>query len=300
MAKRQLPLGFLVLFWLLWPGTLIADPAILKVPKSQQTEGVSQQYFVGLLQMALTEAADGRTVPQIQETAFMEQGRATYEVLRGELIDVFWMGANTEREKSLRAIKVPLTRGLVGFRRLIIHRDRYEQFAQVETLDDLKAFTACQGLSWPDTEILRHAGLRVRELAGGNEGLFRAVVAGRCDYYPRGYFEALSEIARYQPDYPEIMLLDSLVVHYPFAIYFFVSPENEALAEWIETGLERMIDNDKLLRFMTEQPLTQMAFPLQSGADWRWFPLVNPLLTDPVIGTQKRYWVQPTDFNGPH
>src|SRR5690606_25648290 len=99
MINRRLAVRVLLWGWLLLPSITLAEVSVLKVPMSQQTEGVSQQYFVGLLQMALAEAADGRTVPQIQETAFMEQGRATYEVLRGELIDVFWMGANTEREK---------------------------------------------------------------------------------------------------------------------------------------------------------------------------------------------------------
>lgn len=273
-----------------------ALPPVLKIPTPQPDSLVAQDYYKQLLRLALIAGAAGRPVPELQETSSMEQGRAFYELNRGTLVDVYWMGTNIEREQQLRAIRIPLDRGLMGYRRFIIRSDRQFIFDSITHHDQLKKYLGCQGLDWPDVDIMRAADLRVTEVPV-LEGLYQQVVAKRCDYFPRGYFEAEPELMQRHKTYPTLMRYDSLVLHYPFTIYFFVKRNNEELATWIEQGLEKMIDDGALLNYMVGHPLTAHVFPLSKTTPPKHtIHIANPYLPADTDFTDERYWFQASDF----
>ena len=292
MVKR-IALG---LWLLLLSLAVMAEPATIKILKTQSEYDVRHDYYTSLLQKALIKGAKGREVPQLQETTFMTQGRAAYELNHGDLIDVFWMGTSVEREQQLRAIRVPLARGLIGYRRLIVHAEHRAQFESITKLEDLKNLTACQGHDWPDVDILRAAGMKV-STSPGFEVLYQQLAAKRCDYFPRGYFEANSELKERAQLYPQLQNHDSLILYYPYAIYFFVKKDNETLAQWIEQGLEKMIDEGELLDHMKNHPLTSHVFPLDTlNKSRRIIYISNPLLPADTNYSNSRYWFQPSDF----
>ncbi|MFD2449342.1 hypothetical protein ACFSQE_13670 [Vogesella fluminis] len=66
----------------------------------------------------------------------------------------------------------------------------------VYTVRDLHDKVAGQGHDWPDTYILRAAGLPV-ETSIGYEALFGMLRHGRFDYFPRGVLEVEDEIRLY-------------------------------------------------------------------------------------------------------
>lgn len=101
-----------------------ANTPPLKIPKNIYVYDVRHDYYKKLLEKALIRGANGREIPQLQETSFMDQARVIQELNRGNLVDVFWMGTSILREQKLRAIKVPLERGLIGYRRFIIRADQ--------------------------------------------------------------------------------------------------------------------------------------------------------------------------------
>lgn len=282
---------------------VIAELETVKTLKTQYDHDVRHDYYTGLLRQALIKGANGRKVPKLQELHYMTQGRAAYELNRGELIDVYWMGTNIEREQALRAIKVPLERGLIGYRRFIISADRHAHFDAIANLDAsarfnaLKKQVACQGHDWPDTDMLRMAGMKVTT-SPGFEVLYQQLVARRCDYFPRGYFEADSELKDRAQLYPQLQRYDSLILHYPLPIYFFVKKDNETLAQWIEQGLENMIDSGELLAYMKHHPLTSHVFPLnKTTAQQHVIEIPNPFLSADTDYSNARYWFQSTDFS---
>lgn len=283
-------------FLLLLTMPSLALPPVLKIPKPQADSLAAQDYYVQLLRLALIKGASGRNVPELHETSVMEQGRATYELSRGVLVDVYWMGTSIDRETKLRAIRIPLDRGLIGYRRFIIRTDRQMEFDAVKNTSDLKALLACQGLDWPDVNIMRAAGMRVTTVAA-LEGLYQIVVAKRCDYFPRGYYEADPELAQRRALYPELMEYQTLILHYPFAVYFFVRRDNEELAQWIEQGLEQMIDDGEFLAYMNKHSLTRHVFPLNKEAiTTQTLHIPNPFLPADTDYSDTRYWFQPSDF----
>jgi ABC-type amino acid transport substrate-binding protein len=260
----------------------------LRIQKAMAGD-VIHSYYKQLLIMALEKNANGRVVPILKEIPVYEQGRATSQIIEGQQLDIFWVGTDTQREIELRAIRIPLDRGLLGFRRFIIHKSMRAKFDQVNSIDDLKGLIGCQGLNWPDTLILRNSGLRIKEVAGF-ESLFQLVVAKRCDYFPRGIAEADIEISERSEKYPELMVYESLIVHYPFTIYFFVNKKNEELAQWIEQGLEKLIDSGEFYTYMQSHPFTASTIPLPTEQSVQYFRIPNPLLSSDTPINNSKYW----------
>jgi hypothetical protein len=250
---------------------------------------VIHAYYKQLLVMALEKNANGRVVPVLKENSVHEQGRATSQVIDGQRLDIFWVGTDIQRETQLRAIRIPLDRGLVGFRQFIIHKSMRSKFDWVKTIEDLKSMVGCQGLNWPDTLILRNAGLHIREVAGF-ESLFQLVVAKRCDYFPRGIAEANIEIMVRAGKYPELMVYQPLIVYYPFTIYFFVNKKNEELAQWIEQGLEKLVQSGEFDTYIRSHPFTASVIPLPNQLSAQYIVIPNPFLPKDTPITDSRYW----------
>lgn len=267
----------------------------LRIPKGRGVNDSGHHYFTELMLQALRKAANGRAIPALVPTMDMAPARTVRELKLGRTIDIFWLGATSERTRDLLAVPIPLERGLIGYRQFIVRKDRAAEFDAITNLSQLARFKACVGAQWVDADILKSAQLRV-VTSVAHESLFKQLVAGRCDYFPRAVHEAKIEMANRAADYPELMVYEGLMLHYPFAVYFFVRHEDQELAAWLQQGLEKMIDDGEFIAFMQKHPHTQLAFPLSNFAHKRLFLLPNNSL--PVFTDEKnpRYWFQPSSF----
>lgn len=284
---------YICLLWLLLSLPLQSMTQV-RVPKARSSTDISFDYYQGLLQRALELGAKGRAVPAIVQTAEMEQGRAVRELSLNRSLDVIWLGADSRHAPRLQAVPIPLERGLIGFRILLVHQQRLPALDEVQQLDHLKKLYGCQGLGWPDTDVLQNAGLKILT-SPGFENLFKQVQAKRCDYFPRGLFEAATELRERQARYPDLREYSDLMLHYPLAIYFYTRTEDTVLQQWLTDGLEQMIDSGELLKYMQQHPLTRHVFPLRQFKPSRWFEFVNPSLPDAALHNQ-RYWFSRDDF----
>ncbi len=281
---------------LLLPLTLSAEELTeLRISRPHTVDGPAYLYFSGLLQKALHKAANGRAVPPLVKTIEMAEERMVRE-LRAGRIDILWLGGSKERARDLLVVPIPLERGLLGYRQFIIRKSRMAEFDAINTLADLRKFKACQGAQWSDTEIMRAAKLPL-VTSVNYESLFKLLVAGRCDYYPRGFHQGKIELANRADIYPELMVYEPLMLHYPFAAYFYVHPRNKTLAQWLKDGLEKMIDDGELLAYMQQHEHTRRAFPLQATVVKRLLVVPNHYLPDFADEKNARYWFQPGDFS---
>jgi len=158
------------------------------------------------------------------------------KMLEAGEIDIGFNSVNLEREEILLPIKVPLLRGLLGYRVFLIRDLLAPAFLEVETLDELTEFTAGFGAQWGDMPILRANNITVEGFAV-YETIFEKLDAGEVDYFPRGISEAWVEVEKFKGEYPEIMVEENLAFYYPLLRYYFVNKENTELAERIEKGL---------------------------------------------------------------
>jgi hypothetical protein len=169
----------------------------------------------------------------------MQQARAIYEMTTpGGNVDILSSMTTDERETQMIAIKIPIDKGLIGWRIPLVKKENADLFANVKNLQDLKAYSAGQEHDWPDTPILKENGVRVIT-STSYEPLFNMLQGGRFDYFPRSMFEIWSEFSAHPKH--QLYIDPYIILHYPAAYYFFVTPRRPKLAADLKLGLELTI-----------------------------------------------------------
>jgi ABC-type amino acid transport substrate-binding protein len=255
-------------------------------PPIQSADDHRAEYPVAVLRLALEKA--GVAAEIVPAAVPMEQARAMRALAQGKLIDVMWTVSTPDRERRLRPVRIPIDRGLIGWRVLAVRRDALSRFAEVSELGDLARLVGAQGHDWPDLAILSSNGLHT--LATPTyPSLFKLLERGRIDYVARGAGEAVPEMAS-RAD-AGIVIEPRLVLHYPSAMYFFVHPDNAALADHLDRGLRRAID-DGSLALAFERAYGDDLRALDLGARRR-IELVNPQLPAQTPLTHPGWWYVP-------
>ncbi|BEV73832.1 transporter substrate-binding domain-containing protein [Paludibacterium sp. THUN1379] len=223
-----------------------AQPVYLPPPESVTDHRSDYQFQ--LLQLALQE--DGHRFQALRGQQAMPQARALGELAACQPgVDVVASMTTIERESRLLPIRIPIDRGLIGWRIALIRAEQPERLANVDSLATLAQLTAGQGPDWPDTRILRANGLPVNS-SGQYDALFRMLQNRRFDYFPRSVNEIWPELDRYRQ--AGLGVDRHLVLHYPAAVYFFVCPHNQVLAEAIRHGLEKALRDNRFNQLFTQ------------------------------------------------
>ena len=244
------------------------------------------RYTLQLLQLALDKAGgDYRLQPAAKP---MQQGRVLMELAQGRNVRVAWSMTSLEREAQLLPIRIPIYKGLIGWRLALIKSERRALLHEVRNLAELGRFNAGQGHDWPDTEILRGNALPVVG-APNYQSLFRMLALGRFDYFPRSLAEVWAEAEQQRA--AGLVVEDSLALHYPSAVYFFVNPKDVALAAHIERGLELAIADGSFERLF--QSFNGEYIQRAQLGKRRILHLSNPLLPPQTPLQREELWFQP-------
>lgn len=266
----------------------------ISMPGPRSDFDVSHDYHIQLLRIALVNAGLDLNSVAINQVADLPEGRAITELKKGALINLYWLGAERTLSEDLIPIAVPTTRGLIGFRKFLISSKNVEEFKKINFLYMLKSKVACQGKHWPDTKILQNAGLTVTTSIH-YETLFKMLSLGRCDYFPRGYHDFTKELGLRSVLYSDLKGFDDIMLHYPFAIFFYVSKSEPELAKKLEFGLREAAKKGQIDELMRLHPLTKSVFPLQNGKPRYYFAIPNSTM-DFADTEDSTYWIRPADF----
>jgi hypothetical protein len=255
--KRHL-VGIIVLHaaaalaWLAFAFTAAADPEILYYPK--RAESPRWNYALGLVELALQESGrDYLLQPTVDE---MSQTRAARELELGN-IDFIWTGTSAEYEERFRPVRIPVLRGLDGYRICVINPGHQAAFSAVQSLDELKQLTIGQDPGWSDVKILEAAGLKV--------------VTAPYDALPN-------------------MVENDLLIVYPFTSFFFVNRKDAALAEALETGLKKAYEDGRFMQHFNSHPAIRAIFDEGRIEQRRRFDIPNPFLTNETRAIPDQYW----------
>ena len=232
------------------------------------------------------EAGPATLVPYLDDAS---QKRAI-NLLQSGGIDVIALGTNQERENEMLPVRIDISRGIVGFRVLII---RAADRARIRGMDAPSFLKLTFGLNsqWADVPIMRANGLKT-EVSLGYETLFAMLQAGRFDAFPRGLNEAQIELAQRKKLYPDLVLEQSKALYFPYPIYFWVNKHKPQLAQRIETGLKRALADGSMHRLFARYYATEIA-TLKANPRQIIF-LINPVLPagNPLPDTNW-WWHQP-------
>lgn len=251
-------------------------------------------YYVNLLRLVLnaSKAADEEVVLQFSDRQF-SQWRWMIELTQHRNNNqVLWTATSIQRETLLRPIRVPMFKGLIGVRVLVIRREDEAKFRQIQNLQGLQRLVAGQGANWPDSAILQANGLPVTEGVGKAQ-VYKMLAAKRLDYFPRGVTEIANETAFLAQH--NLMVAPNIYLSYPAAMYFFVNQENAELARRLETGFERLIDSGQFAAFFYNHPRIKQGLPYLQGS--RALHLKNPSLPESTPVNNPRYWYNLPDVS---
>ena len=266
-----------------------AQTLTVKVP-SRPINDLDSEYQLKLLELALDRAGQPYKLERVDLN--LNQFTLQQELRKGKTINVFWMGTSSALESALIPVPIPLFRGLEGLRLSFIHSDAQEKFNQVNTLADLKQLKAAQGVGWADNKILEQAGIAT--YAGRYSNLFRLINDGdKLDFFPRGLVEIFAERRELAAQYPNLAIEQHLLIRYPFAEFFFVSPESPKLAKAIQTGLERAYADGSFMTFFHENPRVREALASANLEQRVTISLPNPDMTPLLRSIPAQYWDYP-------
>lgn len=266
---------------------MTAGAAVLVYPRHGGRIDALNGYVPALLRLALDRS--GRRVDLRESPLSMAQSRVVLEMQKpNSPIDVMWTVTTQQRQNSLLAIRIPIERGLIGWRVALVRRVDLDRWRELTQLRELAKYSAGQKHDWPDAATLRNNGLRV-ETVGRYESLFSMLAVGRIDYFPRSVLEVVRELeSRAELD---LVIEPHICLHYPSTMYFFVSPSRVDLAAEITSGLERA-QADGSFEHLFQQRFRE-CIDLLRLRERRIFELKNPSLPSDVP-TERGWWMSPT------
>lgn len=254
---------------------------------------VRNHYSWRVLEMALERTKPNYGPYHLVASKVIEEGPKAYALQHhtgGITLSVFT--ARSEYGGSLIPVRIPIDRGMLGYRVLLVHRDLVPRLAQVTTLGDLAAIRFGSKTGWADSTILRNAGLRV-VMGDSFDGMFRMLVNRRFDALGRGAGEALRETKEKEAELPDIVIEPHLLLVYPMPVYFWFNKDEAGRlrAERVRAGLALMIADGGLDKLFAEE-----FGPVLATLDFAHRQVIR--LDNPFLGPEdplwdERYWFRP-------
>ena len=250
-------------------------------------------YHWRVLQAALDATVKDFGPYRMSSAKYMTEARQILEMQasRGQINTLVHDSTDT-LEKNLYPVKIPIDKGIIGFRVFLIRGEDQARFAGVQTLEDLKRFSIGQGADWSEVDIYRSAGFKVVP-ATSYENLFPMLVARRFDAIGRGVSEIANEMAVFGDAFPDMMIENNLLLYYPMPEYFFFPKTEEGLryARRVTAGMQMLVQNGTLDRMFKEEFGKVLAS--LNLRHRRMFRIPNPTLTTPQPYDNLQYWYSP-------
>ncbi len=203
-----------------------------------------------------------------------------------EKIHVTSLTVKEERTARFRVIPIPIAKGMVGIRVLLVRKEEQYRFSNITDIQGLRGFVAGQGNGWLDTKVLKYNGLKVLTTDDVHH-LQGMLVAKRFDYYPLG---ALGY--RIKKQLP-IAVESKLILSYPNMTAFYVNKNNTALAERIRYGLHKIIFSGELDQLFYTHPDIKSTLDYLDMKNRVFIHLCNPFIPDWMPLETDEYWLRP-------
>jgi hypothetical protein len=250
------------------------------------------EYFIELLKLAAEKSNIKINLVPIK-LADQVETRDIINLNKG-IIDVHWMHTSNALESKLLPIRIPLDKGLFGWRVMLVDKSNQHKLQNVNDVSDLKRHTMLQGFDWPDTGILLANGFKV-ETSTSFRGRFRMLQRKRGDLFPRSILEAWEEVENQQN--AEIVVDPYILLYYPTAFYFFVAENNQPLHTAIEYGLELSLA-DGSFESLFQQYYGDMIKKAEIDKR-KIITIANPKLPSATPLHRKELWFLPEDYVAP-
>lgn len=178
---------------------------------------------------------------------YMNAKRGFMELDVGKTINVYFAITQNKWEEKAIAIRIPVRRGLVSYRLLIINKKSKKEFSTINTLDELKEKHAGLNDGWTTYPIMENQHFNIVDV-DDYDGMFNMLSVNRFDYLLRGVNEIFEEVDQHLAYNSDLMIEPNLAIYIPSITYVFVSKREPRIARRLQRGLELMSTNGDLER----------------------------------------------------
>ncbi|MCG7534730.1 transporter substrate-binding domain-containing protein [Pseudoalteromonas sp. OOF1S-7] len=275
---------FLLLLMLCASGAVAAaEPQPLEI---RVTAG-ADPYVTQLLELALSYQP--RPVILKPVAGIPTQSRAVRLLGKPSGIDVFWSVTSRAREQQALAVRIPLVKGLLGYRVLFIAASRAADFVDIKHWGQLQPVLFGLRHDWPDRVVFELNGLQVVAFHDTAKAM-SMLSSKRLDVVPLDILAAGDFSSR-----SDIMVQPQLLIHYPSAVYLFVDKANTLLHALLQQGLEQAIA-DGCFEWLFRRHFARQLEQLDLAGRTR-LNLSNPTLSAETPLSRSELWYQPGKYN---
>lgn len=276
-----------------WAGRA-AEPMVFVHNGMESPSDIRYSYHWQVLRAALDATAAQWGPYELRPAPFMNETRQIAELQKPDgLLNTMVLDTTRELEEKLTPVRLPIDKGLLGYRVFLIRKGEQERFNSVRTLDQLRQFSIGQGADWSDTRILQQAGFPV--VTGYSyEGLFGMLNHRRFDAFGRGAVEVQGEMTTFGKQYPNMAIEKNLLLYYPLPVYFWFGTDTAAQerARRVEQGM-RLIQASGSFDRLFKAEFSGLVQSLNLKGR-RLFKIDNPLLPESSKEIDKRWFFEPT------
>lgn len=298
-----LPLRRSLLTWPLLAACLLTSPVAPAADKAVEAglysyvypahESVHDRRFDDLIEILRTALEKTRSEfgpYELRPSSYsMPESRYLNALASALDLSIIWSSTSQQMESSLRPVRIPLRRGLLGYRIALIEKGQQGRIDQIQSAEDLKKFNIGQGLGWGDVQIYQAAGITVTTAKYPN--LFAMTANKRFDLFPRGISEVFKEYELNKAANPGLAIEKNLLLYYPWPYYFFFNKEDEVLAYRVEVGLRKMLKDGSFLAIFHKYNADAIKRANLQGR--RIIRLPNPLLPKETPLSDNSLWFDP-------
>jgi ABC-type amino acid transport substrate-binding protein len=256
MAPRLLPLLLSFIASFLAAELSLAAPAMRFLYNGPESvSDIRRDYSWKVLHAALERTRREYGEFEMASAPNMNETRQMYEIQHdAALLNTMSLAARPELDQTLVSVKIPIDRGILGFRVFLIRAEDQARFDKIDSLASLSAIRIGVGEAWVDKKILTAAGLQV---VGGSsyEGLFKMLAVGRFDAFSRSVVEAVEEFDGRRTELPNLAIEKGLLLYYPMPAYFWFpkTTDGERRAARVRLGMTRMIADGTLQKMFLQE-----------------------------------------------
>jgi len=259
----------------------------------ESKDDVRYNYHWEVLKAALEKTKKEYGPYIMKPSVRMSEKRQVEELKKGEKLTILIKAASQEHESMFIPVRIPLDKGLIGYRVFLIHKDDQPAFSAIKSLEELEKFSVGQGLGWSDVKVWQANGFKVVE-GSDYEGLFAMTVNRRFGFFSRGIVEIIGEYEQRKNKMPDLHIEETIAVYYPWPFYFYFpkSEQGRKLAIRVEKGLLELFEDKKtfdplFLKYHGE------ALKRHDLKNRKVFRIKNPLLTPETPLNDERLWYDP-------
>lgn len=279
-------------------GALLSSAALsaatqVSYPASEGASDTRHDDVIEILRTALSE-----TVPEFGPFELQAAPRKLNkeqifsELKAGKTINIAWGPTSAEKEAAMLPLRIPLRKGLLGYRIALIQKDKQAQLDKVKTLPDLKKLSILQGSGWSDVKLYEANGFKVS--TAKYDALFKMTASGSIDLFPRGLSEVFGEHQKNLKNNPDLAIEQGMLIYYPWPYYFFFNKNETALHKRLDTGIRKMMKDgsfDAIFRKYNGKAIEQANFKGR-----RIFRIKNDTLPKETPFDDPSLWFNPLNY----